>query len=340
MSHAAAPAPIRLPWHMRGFFASQTAYVSAALLLLMLAMAGIAPVFLTLGNLVNVGTNFSYIAIVSLGATLVIITGGIDLSVGSVMALTAILTALLFRALGGTALASVPGLAMSAAVLGGLVIAAGIGLVNGLLISVLQLTPFVTTLGMLSIARGLCYVITRGQGVDIDGSDADLFSRLTDGTIAGVPMPLVYLLVLAVGMAVLLHHTATGRYVFAIGGNEQAAQLTGVPVTRIKVGVYVASAVLAGVSGILMAGWLGSVPANLAQGYELRIIAAAVIGGANLAGGIGGAAGAVVGAAFIEVIRNGLVLARVDTYWQDTLVGVIIVAAVFADRLRSRRVGQ
>ncbi len=340
MSQAAAGAPVRAPWHMRGFFASQTAYVSAALLLICLAMAGFAPVFLTGGNLVNVGTNFSYVAIVSLGATLVIITGGIDLSVGSVMALTAILTALLFRWAGATPLASVPGLAMTVAVLGGLVAAGAIGLINGLLISVLQLTPFVTTLGMLSIARGLCYVITRGQGVSIDGGDADLFSRLTDGTVGGVPMPLVYLVVLAVGIAVLLHHTATGRYIFAIGGNEQAAQLTGVPVPRIKVGVYVASGLLAGLAGILMAGWLGSVPANLAQGYELRIIAAAVIGGANLAGGIGGAAGAVVGAALIEVIRNGLVLARVDTYWQDTLVGVIIVAAVFADRLRSRRVGR
>ena len=331
---------MRLPWHMRGFFASQTAYVTAALLALCLGMAGIAPVFLTLNNLVNVATNFSYIAIVSLGATLVIITGGIDLSVGSVMALTAILTALLFRWLGDSPLASVPGLTMALAMLGGLVAAAAIGLINGLLIATLQLTPFVTTLGMLSIARGLCYVITRGQGVGIDGSDADLFNQVTDGTIAGLPMPLVYLMVLAIGMAVLLHHTATGRYVFAIGGNEQAAQLTGVPVPRIKVGVYVASALLAGFAGILMAGWLGSVPANLAQGNELRIIAAAVIGGANLAGGIGGAAGAVVGAALIEVIRNGLVLARVDTYWQDTLVGVIIVAAVLADRLRSRRAGR
>ena len=340
MAQAGLAAPIRLPWHMRGFFASQTAYVTAALLVLSLTMAGIAPVFLTLNNLVNVATNFSYIAIVSLGATLVIITGGIDLSVGSVMALSAILTALLFRWLGDSPLANIPGLTMSLAVLGGLVASATIGLINGLLIATLQLTPFVTTLGMLSIARGLCYVITRGQGVGIDGSDADLFNRVADGTIAGLPMPLVYLVVLALGMAVLLHHTATGRYVFAIGGNEQAAQLTGVPVSRIKVGVYVASALLAGFAGILMAGWLGSVPANLAQGNELRIIAAAVIGGANLAGGIGGAAGAVVGAALIEVIRNGLVLARVDTYWQDTLVGVIIVAAVLADRLRSRRAGQ
>jgi ribose transport system permease protein len=326
-------------WHARGFFVSQTAYVSGALLILIVVMAALSPAFLTLGNLVNVATNFSYIAIVSLGATLVILTAGIDLSVGSVMALTAILTALLFRGCSATPLAAVPGLAMLVAVLGGLLAACGIGLINGLLIARLELTPFVTTLGMLSVARGLCYAITRGAGVAITGRDADLFSSLTDGTVMDVPMPLIYLLVLAAGMGVFLHHTATGRYVFALGGNERAARLAGVPVSRVKTGVYVASALLAGFAGILMGGWLGSVPANLAQGYELRIIAAAVIGGANLSGGIGGPSGAVVGAALIEVIRNGLVLARVDTYWQDTLVGLIIIAAVVVDRLRSRRIG-
>ncbi len=326
-------------WHSRGFFATQTAYVGGALLLLVVFMAFSTPVFVTLGNLVNVATNFSYIAIVGLGATLVIITGGIDLSVGSVMALTAILTALFFRWAEASALASVPGLALFAAVACGLLAAAGIGAVNGWLIARMELTPFVTTLGMLSVARGLCYAITRGAGVSIDGPDADLFSSLTDGSVLGVPAPLIYLLVLAAAMGVFLHHTATGRYVFALGGNERAARLAGVPVLRVKAGVYVASALLAGLAGILLAGWLGSVPANLAQGYELRIIAAAVIGGANLNGGIGGPAGALVGAALIEVIRNGLVLARVDTYWQDTLVGVIIIAAVFVDKLRSRRIG-
>jgi len=331
--------PTRGAWHTRGFFATQTAYVSIALVVIVVVISLLAPVFLTLGNLANVATNFSYIAIVSLGAALVIITGGIDLSVGSVMALTAILTGLFFRWAGASPLAAVPGLAMSAAVMGGLLVATCIGLINGWLIARMELTPFVTTLGMLSVARGLCYAITRGAGVAIDGADADLFSNLTDGVVFGVPAPLLYLLALAVGMGVFLHHSAAGRHVFALGGNERAARLAGVAVVRVKMGVYVASALLAGFAGILMAGWLGSVPANLAQGYELRIIAAAVIGGANLNGGIGGPTGAVVGAALIEVIRNGLVLARVDTYWQDTLVGVIIIAAVFVDRLRSRRIG-
>ncbi len=329
----------RAAWHSRGFFASQTAYVTLALAVLIALIASVAPEFLTLGNLGNVFTNFSYVAIVSLGSTLVILTAGIDLSVGSTMALTALATAMLFGRLGGTALAHLPGLVMVGAVLGGLLVSVIVGGINGFLIARVGLTPFVTTLGMLSIARGLCYAVTQGQSVTVSGPDSDLFFRLTDGTLFGIPMPLVYLVILAALMGIFLHHTATGRHVFAIGGNERAASLTGVPVTKIKIGLYVASALSAGVAGILMAGWLGSVPANLATGYELRIIAAAVIGGANLNGGIGGPVGAIVGAALIETIRNGLVLAGVNTYWQDTLVGVIIIAAVFVDRIRTRRTG-
>ena len=329
----------RPAWHSRGFLATQTAYVTFALLVLVGIISVIAPVFLTFGNLGNVLTDFSYIGIVSLGSTLVIITGGIDLSVGSTMALSAIATALLFRAFGHGSLAAIPGVVMLVSVLGGLLVAGGIGLANGLLIARVGLTPFVTTLGMLSIVRGLCYAVTNGQGVTIAGADSDLFFRLTDGTVFGAPVPVIYLVALGLLMALLLHHTASGRYVFAIGGNERAAALTGVPVRRIKTGVYVVSGLSAGIAGILLAGWLGSVPANLADGYELRIIAASVIGGANLQGGAGGPLGAIVGAALIEVIRNGLVLARVNTYWQDTLVGAIIIAAVFVDRLRSRRIG-
>ncbi|MBW4022132.1 MAG: ABC transporter permease [Proteobacteria bacterium] len=329
----------RVPWHSRGFLATQTAYVCLALLLLVIIISFVAPAFLTFGNLSNVLTDFSYIGIVSLGSTIVIITGGIDLSVGSTMGLSAIITALLFQALGATGLASVPGAVMALSIIGGMLVGAGIGLCNGLLIARIGLTPFVTTLGMLSIVRGLCYAITGGQGVNISGADSNLFFRLTDGSLFGIPVPLIYLVLLGIFMAVMLHHTSRGRYVFAIGGNERAAELTGVPVTSIKAGVYVISGLSAAFAGILLAGWLGSVPANLADGYELRIIAASVIGGANLLGGVGGPLGAMVGAALIEVIRNGLVLAHVNTYWQDTFVGAIIIAAVFVDRLRSRRLG-
>ena len=327
----------QVAWHRRGFFASQTFYVALAFVVIAIIMALLSPAFLTSGNLYNISKNFSFIAIVSLGATLVIITGGIDLSVGSVMALTAIVTTIVMNALGASPLGSVPGLALLATLTIGLGLAALIGLINGLLIAKLQLSPFVTTLGMLSMARGLCYVITQGRGQAPGGPDVDLFYAITDGRILGLPLPLIYLAILAILMGVALHHTSWGRYVFALGGNEHAARLTGVAVDRVKISVYVLCSLSAGFSGILMAGWLGSVPANLAFGYELRIIAATVIGGANLAGGIGGPVGAILGAGLIEVIRNGLVLGRVNPYWQDTLVGFIIVLAVLVDRIRARR---
>lgn len=323
------------PW--RGLAASQTTYVAVALVLIALLMSLTAPNFLTTGNLLNVAKNFSYIAIVAIGATLVLISGGLDLSVGSVMALTAICTVMFMNALAGVAPAAVPGLTLLLALAGGLGLAALIGLVNGLLIAWIGLSPFVTTLGMLSICRGLAFVVTQGRGQAPGGPDVDLFYRLTDGDVFGLPVPILYLLILAAIAGVALHHTSWGRHVFAIGGNERAAELTGVRVRRVKVSLYVLSALSAGLAGILLAGWLGSVPANLAFGYELRIIAAAVIGGANLAGGAGGPLGAIVGAALIEVIRNGLVLSRVNPYWQDTLIGVIIIVAVLIDRLRERR---
>ena len=327
----------RTAWHASGFSAGQTAYVALALALIAIVLTFTAENFLTTGNLVNVAKNFSYIGIVALGATIVIISGGLDLSVGSVMALTAICTVIFMNALAGSALAAVPGLTLAIALAGGFAVAAVIGLVNGILIARIGLSPFVTTLGMLSICRGLAFVITQGRGQAPGGPDVDLFYRLTDGTVLGVPVPVVYLIVLAVLMAIMLRHTAWGRYVFTLGGNERAAQLTGINVQRIKLSVYVVSALSAGFAGILLAGWLGSVPANLAFGYELRIIAAAVIGGANLAGGVGGPFGAIIGAALIEVIRNGLVLSSVNPYWQETLIGAIIILAVLIDRLRERR---
>lgn len=323
-------------WYKRGPLSSQTAYVAAALVVITLLVSVFAHNFLSHANLLNTSKNFSYIAIVGLGSTLVIITGGIDLSVGSVMALVAVMTAILMRLGSATFLAGIPYAVMIVAVAGGLLLAAFIGLVNGLLISKIKLSPFVTTLGMLSICRGVTYVITQGRGQAPDGPYVDTFYALTDGQIFGFPVPLAYLLVLALVMGVALRHTRWGRYVFVLGGNERAAQLTGVAVARVKISVYVLCALSAGFAGILIAGWLGSAPANLAQGYELKIIAASVIGGADLAGGVGGPLGAIIGSALIEVIRNGLALFGADTYWEQVFVGSIIIMAVLVDKLRTR----
>ncbi|WP_131114962.1 ABC transporter permease [Lichenihabitans psoromatis] len=323
-------------WYKRGAFGSQTGYVAVAFVLITLLVAIFAHNFLSYGNLLNTSKNFSYIAIVALGSTLVIITGGIDLSVGSVMALVAVATAMLMKALTGTSIAAIPYAVMIAAVLGGMAISVIVGLINGFLIAKVRLSPFVTTLGMLSICRGITYVITQGRGQAPDGPNVDAFYSLTDGKIFGFPVPLAYLLVLAIIMGVALRHTRWGRYVFVLGGNERAAALTGVAVARVKISVYVICAMSAGFAGILIAGWLGSAPANLATGYELKIIAASVIGGADLAGGVGGPFGAIIGSALIEVIRNGLALFGADTYWEQVFVGTIIILAVLVDRIRTR----
>ncbi len=342
MSQEAAPSIVftnvgRDRWYRSGALSSQTAYVAIAFVVITALVAVFANHFLSPNNLLNTSKNFSYIAIVALGSTLVIITGGIDLSVGSVMALTAVLTAMLMKSFSTSFLAAVPGGVMLAAVLCGMAAAAFVGLVNGLLIAKVRLSPFVTTLGTLSICRGITYVITQGRGQAPTGPGVDTFYALSDGKVFGLPVALIYLVTLAVIMAVALRHTRWGRYVFVLGGNERAAQLTGVAVARVKISVYVLCAMGAGFAGILIVGWLGSAPANLAVGYELKIIAASVIGGADLAGGIGGPAGAVIGAALIEVIRNGLALFGADTYWEQVFVGSIIILAVLVDRIRTRQ---
>jgi len=328
----------RTRFWQRGFLASQSAYVLLALVVLIVVMSIASPQFLTGGNVANIVRNFSFIAIATLGMTLVIITGGIDLSVGSTIALTATVTSLTMGGLNAAGFYPFPGSALIISVGAGLLTAAAIGFFNGFAIAKLKLSPFVTTLGTLSIFRGITYTLTQGRGTFPAGPDKELFVTLTSGRLFDiVPMPFVYLLGCAIVMWLVLNHTAWGRYVYAIGGNESAGRLTGVRVDRVKIQVYIICALAAGANGIIISGWLGSAPANLATAYELTIIAAAVIGGANLAGGIGGAAGAIIGCILIEVIRNGLVLARVDPYWQQALVGVIIVAAVLVDRLRSLR---
>ena len=268
-------------WWQRGLFASQTGYVALALLVLIVVMNFASPYFLTEGNIQNVAKNFSFIAIATLGVTLVIVTGGIDLSVGSMMCFSAMVTSMVMTGLSTpgmpgaslfvhmaaddkTVVANIPGLILLVSVLAGLGTALIVGLVNGFCIAALGLSPFVTTLGMLSIVRGLGYVISNGRGASPGGPDADYFYALTSGNVFGVPAPFIYLVILALLMAIVLHHTAFGRHVFALGGNEKAAELTGISVLRVKVEVYVICALAAGLQGIIVCGWLGSAPANMA----------------------------------------------------------------------------
>jgi ribose transport system permease protein len=209
-----------------------------------------------------------------------------------------------------------------------------VGLVNGVLIAYVGMPAFVVTLGMLSAARSLAMVLSNNKMIYQFGPDHDLLLWLGGGSTFRLPHPLYVLIAMTVAMSVVFRWTRWGQHIFAIGGNEQAAVLTGLPVRRLKVSFYVFSAFTAGLAGILMAGWLGSVTTSLGQSMELAVIAAAVIGGANLAGGEGTAVGAVVGALLIEVIRNSLILLGISTFWQGMFIGTSIIIAVAFDRIR------
>jgi ribose transport system permease protein len=308
-------------------FSSQAFWVLVAIVLACLVLGQLSEAFWTSRNLFNITRNFTFTAIVALGMTMVIITGGIDLSVGSVLCLCSMVLAVVMHA-GFSIYTGIAASVATALVVGGF---------NGVMIAYFNFPPFVITLGMLSIARSLAMVASNNTVVFQFGPDHDKLLALGGGSTFGVANPVIYMVVLALITGFVLRWTKFGRYLYAIGGNEHAATLTGVPVRRIKVAVYMISALSAGIAGIVQTGWLGAVTTNIGAGMELQVIAAAVIGGANLAGGIGTAFGAIVGAALIEIIRNSLGLLGINAFWQGAFIGGCIIIAVAFDRLRRTR---
>jgi ribose transport system permease protein len=306
----------------------QTFWVLIAVILACIFLSTATDSFATAKNIYNITRNVTFVAIIALGMTLVIITGGIDLSVGSVLCLCSMVLAVVMHA----------GYSIEVGIAASIGTALLVGAFNGVLIAYLGFPPFVVTLGMLSIARSLAMVASNNTVVFQFGPDHDKLLALGGGAwVFGIANPVLYMVVLALITGFVLRWTKFGRYVFAIGGNEHAATLTGVPVPRIKVIVYMISALSAGVAGIIQTGWLGAVTTNIGAGMELQVIAAAVIGGANLAGGVGTAFGALVGAALIEIIRNSLGLLGINAFWQGCFIGGAIVLAVLFDRLRNLR---
>ena len=312
---------------------AQSFWVTVALLIICVVMSVLQPAsFASAENFFNITRNFSFIGIIALGMTVVIATGGIDLSVGSIMGLTAVSCGLTLEA----------GYPAWAAVCVGLLAGAVTGFINGVIIAYLDLSPFVTTLGMLSIARSVAVVLSGNRMIYNFGPGGPSFKSLGSGALnvtAGFQLsyPLLFLIVLTIVLAVVFKMTAWGRHVLAIGGNEHAALLTGVPVKRIKVQAYVVSGLSAAFAAILSVGWTGSAINALGVTYELLAISAAVIGGANLMGGEASAYGAFIGAALIFVIRNSLLMAGVDSNWQGTFVGVFLIAAVYLGKVRGAR---
>ncbi|MEA3334624.1 MAG: ribose ABC transporter permease [Chloroflexota bacterium] len=285
----------------------------------------LSPDFRTRSNLINVALQTSMIAIVAIGMTFTMLTAGIDLSVGSVMALAGVLAAGLAVNQG---LGTVPGIALA------LLAGAALGGINGLMIVKGGMPPFVATLAMLAIARGLTLVYTEGR--PIAGLD-ELFIWLGNGKILGIPVPVVIMIVLAVVAWIILRHTRFGLHVYATGGNEETARLAGIPTQRVILAVYVICGFTAALGGVLLTARLWSAQPNAAVGWELDAIAAPVLGGTSLFGGVGGIGGTLVGAFIIGVLSNGLNLMGVPSYSQQVIKGVIFILAVMLDLFSKRR---
>ncbi len=299
--------------------------VLIALLVLCIGLSFASPYFMTAKNIVNVLRQFSLIAILAVGQALIIITGGIDLSVGSVVGFTAC-----FGAMVGTKWGAPPGVALLA-ILG---IGAVVGLSNGMMVTKIGIAPFIATLGMMSIARGFSLLITMGVPIHVDPTWIAVFGGKRVGI---VPVSVITMLVIVGIGFVFANNTTLGRNIYAVGNSEQAAKFSGIRVERVKVIVFTLTGVLASICGLILIGQLEGADAFYGNGYELDVIAAAVIGGISLSGGEGSLLGILVGAALMGVLKNAFVLLAVPGYWQVVATGVVIIGAVSIDSFRRKR---
>ena len=312
---------------LRERLASIVAQLTAAgaLIIVFIVFSIASPDFLTFNNLFNIISQTTVTAIIAIGMTFVIITAGIDLSVGSTAALGGMLGTLIIAHTSGNWLLGV---------LGGTLVGGAVGLVNGLLITKARLSPFITTLGMMSVARGVVYLST--GAVAVYGLP-DNFALLGEGSIDSIPIPLIILLVVAILAYFLLTRTRLGRHTYAIGSNPEAARLSGIPIVLTLIVIYVLQGLLAGFGGMIASSRVVSGQPNFGIGLELDVIAATVIGGASLFGGQGTIIGTLIGAFLIAVIRNGAVLLNINEFYQEVIIGVVIWLAVYWDQFRRRR---
>ena len=303
-----------------------------ALFLMAVAMTILSENFATRDNLFNVARQISVNLCISVGMTMVILTGGIDLSVGSILAFTGAVAAGLFK--NGLEMQSINqfvGITLFGTIWIALAAGAFLGWFNGFMITRFKVPPFVATLAMLTIARGLTMLYTKGFPITQLG---DRFTYIGTGWFLGIPMP-VWISIIVIGFAAFfMNKTRMGRYIYAIGGNERAALLSGVNVNRVKVAVYMIAGALSGIAGLLVTARLDSAQPNAGMGYELDSIAAVVIGGTSLSGGKGSIIGTVIGAGIIGVLNNGLVLLNVSPFWQQVIKGLVILLAVIIDKLQ------
>lgn len=279
--------------------------------------------FVTTSNLLNVAVQTTPILLIAMGQTFVLISGGIDLSIGSNIALAGVLTAMLMKS----------GVPVPFAILAGIIAAAIVGITNGALVSYGKLPPFIVTLGTMTAVRGITLTLTKG--IPISGLP-ETFNNIGISKTLGIPNPIYIMIVFAIIFGIILSKTKTGRYIYAIGSNSEAARLSGVNSSFTLIKVYMFSAILSGIAGLVMAARIISAPPTAGMGYELDAVAASVIGGASTMGGEGTIAGTIIGAFIISVLRNGLNLMGISPFIQQIVIGVVIVAAVFFDKIKHK----
>ena len=304
---------------------SQKQFLStlSSLLLLGLVFSIMSPFFFSVNNILTVLTQTAVIAIIAIGQTYVLITGGIDLSIGSNIALSGMIAGLCMRA----------GLPVPFAILCGLLTGMLSGAISGCLVAFGKLPPFIATLGMMTIARGTAFTLT--GAIPISGLPAS-FTVFGSGSTFGIPNPVIIMLSLVFIFAFILAETTLGRHVYAIGSNFEAARLSGVDTRRVQITVYMFSGLLAAFAGLVMAGRIVTAQPAAGDGFELDAVAASVIGGASTMGGEGSIAGTFVGAMIIGVLRNGLNLIGVTPHIQRIIIGTVIVGSVFLDKIKKK----
>ena len=300
--------------------------LAAAVVLECTVFAFYSPAFLTPANAINVVLQVSVTAILAIGMTLVILTGGIDLSVGSLVAVAGVLAAFTARAATAAPLAAALAVGLAAGALS--------GAFTGLFVTRFSVPPFIVTLALMSALRGAAFLMTGGHSV---GDLPQSFAPLGRGYFLYLPVPVLAMAALFAAGSVMLNLTVFGRHIYAVGGNERAAWLAGVRTARVKMATYILNGLLGGFAGVLLASRLGAGVANAGLGYELDVIAAVVVGGASLSGGKGTLGGTLLGAIFIGILNNGLNLANVDPYLQKIALGAVILAAVLLDQKLARK---
>ncbi|MCI1223324.1 MAG: ABC transporter permease [Bifidobacterium subtile] len=305
---------------VKKFVARNGALLGLVVLCIILSIA--TPAFLTGPNILNVGIQAATVAILAFGQTFVIVAAGIDLSVGSVAAVSSMMVAYTGASMGLPAWLTI---------IVGLLAGAGFGALSGLANAFLKLPSFIATLAMMSVARGLTLVVSDGRPVSTSG-----MVNFFGSTVAGIPVPIVMMVIMGVLAAVILNFTSAGRSMYAVGGNMEASRLSGINVHKTQIMVFVLSGIFAAVAGLVIAGRLHSAQPQAATGYEMDAIASVVIGGASLSGGKGKVSGTFIGAILLAVIRNGLNILNVSSFWRQVVIGLVIAFAVSFDTLRRK----